>query len=583
MSLQPSPQGSLLFHGPTSMYHKDVSLHNTQKTTSTEPHVGPKLWQSLGVPQNVHIEDGLVNKALSLFFLYQYPQFMFIYREAFLEDYYENAHQGKYWSYPLLYAVCALGLRASPDAKIQEKGDAVYRIAENIILLKALDSPHVTVVQSLLCLAFYELGAGNHSKGWVLAGMAFRMGQDLGFQQDPQFLVSQDSTIASHQDLVIRRRVYYGLYVSDKIISLYLGRPVMLYEEEAAVDLPEALPDFPPLHDWYGLNELTESELGHLGGTVLMPSFEGLIELSKIAEEMLFKVFSTKMVKKPQRDLVLSRSSRLEELSVRLGRWHANLPNHLKWNQWNTTSESLKPHVLILHLLYHSILISLNRHFVRPTSGFAANAGSKETCIASADTIIALIRQFRFQQGLGHSPVLVVYSAVMASSAIFFTQDPTTPTMEKDRRLSFILKALEECSQTHNLAKEACIKLQANIDARNTAIAEKLALETTTSAGVFQQPEYTEAPFMGWVDGTMFDLGAFDLGVSGSLDPMAFRGIGADPSQWLLGSIGSTTEPALVDGSLSNEPWIDFPSTMNNGDYSTTHGYGPQHRDTTEQ
>ena len=90
--------------------------------------------------------------------------------------------------------------------------------------------------------------------------MAFRIGQELGLQQDPKFLISQDSSIASDQDLVIRRRVYWGLYVSDKlvrtprdislsktfffcrIISLYLGRPAMLYEAEAAVDLPQPLP-----------------------------------------------------------------------------------------------------------------------------------------------------------------------------------------------------------------------------------------------------------------------------------------------------------------------------------------------------
>lgn len=51
--------------------------------------------------------------------------------------------------------------------------------------------------------------------------MAFRIGQDLGLQQDPKFLVSQDSSIASDQDLVIRRRIYWGLYVSDKLAQIH--------------------------------------------------------------------------------------------------------------------------------------------------------------------------------------------------------------------------------------------------------------------------------------------------------------------------------------------------------------------------
>jgi hypothetical protein len=152
------------------MYQKDVSLDKLEKPSSADLQVNLREWQILGVPQSLHIGDAILKKALSLFFLYQYPQFMFIYREAFLEDYHENAYQGKYWSYPLLYAICALGLRASPDANIREKGDVLYRCAETTLIPGALSSPNITVVQSLLCLAFYELGAGNHSKGWVLAG-----------------------------------------------------------------------------------------------------------------------------------------------------------------------------------------------------------------------------------------------------------------------------------------------------------------------------------------------------------------------------------------------------------------------------
>ena len=185
MSLQPSLQGkqaesrfwfesdvknilgSLLFYGPTSMYQRDISIDTPQDANCTDPRVDLER-QSLRLPQNLRIEDSVINKALSLFFLYQYPQFMFIYREAFLEDYYENAHMGKYWSYPLLYAICALGVRASPDEKVREKSDVLSHCAETIIMAQALGRPHITVAQSLLCLAFYELGKGNHSKGWLL-------------------------------------------------------------------------------------------------------------------------------------------------------------------------------------------------------------------------------------------------------------------------------------------------------------------------------------------------------------------------------------------------------------------------------
>jgi hypothetical protein len=151
------------------MYHREISLETPQDANYADPGLDLE-WQSSRLPQNLRIEDSVINKALSLFFLYQYPQFMFIYREAFLEDYYENTHRGKYWSYPLLYAICALGVRASPDEKVREKSDVLSHCAETIIMTRALGRPHITVAQSLLCLAFYELGKGTHSKGWLLAG-----------------------------------------------------------------------------------------------------------------------------------------------------------------------------------------------------------------------------------------------------------------------------------------------------------------------------------------------------------------------------------------------------------------------------
>jgi Fungal specific transcription factor domain len=46
------------------------------------------------------------------------------------------------------------------------------------------------------------------------------MGQDLGFQQDPARWVSQDNTLATLEDIEIRRRIYWGCYLADKLVTL---------------------------------------------------------------------------------------------------------------------------------------------------------------------------------------------------------------------------------------------------------------------------------------------------------------------------------------------------------------------------
>lgn len=68
------------------------------------------------------------------------------------------------------------------------------------------------------------------------------MAQDLGFQSDPRHWVLADSSTASVEDMEIRRRIYWGCYISDKIISLILGRPVFLSDGDAGVGTTERLP-----------------------------------------------------------------------------------------------------------------------------------------------------------------------------------------------------------------------------------------------------------------------------------------------------------------------------------------------------
>lgn len=162
-------------------------------------------------------------------------------------------------------------------------------------------------------------------------------------------------------------------------------------------------------------------------------------------------------------------------------------------------------------LLYHTTLISLNRHFIKPTPGFEANTLSKETCIASSNSVVALIREFRAQHSLSQSPIILVYSAVMAASGIFFTHESIPPLDEKDRRLTFILKVLEDCSSIHDIAREAKAKLQTNIDARRHLALKSSASESTPAFDSENLNAILKIPPMSWSDSDLFNLHTFDL------------------------------------------------------------------------
>jgi Fungal specific transcription factor domain len=117
------------------------------------------------------IDQSSINTCLPLFFVYQYPQFMFIYREAFLSDYFDNAYGGKYWSFPLVYALCALGAVHSDNESIRAKARVFAQCAREITISTELGKSSLSTMQTLLCLAFHELGQGSASQGWLFAGM----------------------------------------------------------------------------------------------------------------------------------------------------------------------------------------------------------------------------------------------------------------------------------------------------------------------------------------------------------------------------------------------------------------------------
>lgn len=170
-------------------------------------------------------------------------------------------------------------------------------------------------------------------------------------------------------------------------------------------------------------------------------------------------------------------------------------------------------------LLYHNILISLNRHFIRPTPGFVLRQQSLTICIASADSIVAMLRQYQAQFGLRNCPIVLVYSAVAAASALLLPLPPSTAHPELDPRLKFLFRSLYECAETHDFAEEARRRLQKSME-KNTNLATPVSGRRPdqdhvmpSSAGAqdsTQDRDHTQpspaSPSIDWVLGGAFDF-----------------------------------------------------------------------------
>ncbi|KAJ5266729.1 fungal-specific transcription factor domain-containing protein [Penicillium angulare] len=527
-SLQPGPKGYLSFYGPTSIYQKDCITEKIPDNGRSLSNRTSEQWQgSSPLSPDIDFQEVGFHEGLSKFFFYLGTECIFVDQSLFTNDWLNQEHSDKYWSYPLLYSLGSLGIRLGGEPAALKDADSLAHCAHETLSASSLETPHLTVVQSLLALAFIELGAANHTKGWMLSGMACRMAQDLGLHQDPRFLAGERGTINSESDFLPQRRVYWGCYVADKIISLFFGRPIMLHDTDTAVDPPNFKRTTTPTEELRDLRT-PDSIPSSIEYEINNPSaFVQLVELARIIESVITLVFSPKMIKSPRKKLVTSRIASVEALNLQLFRWHSSIPEDLTWNRWTPNAQKMSPQIATMHALYHSTLISLNRHFIRPTPGFARRSQSREICIASAESILAIIRQYKTNHSLENAPLTLVYSTVMAATAVSFALDGTTHNQnqmppERETYIKSLRKALTDFSAVYRVAADASARLEEKLEA---GCQGKPAVAAEGATQVQEKGEDIEAgslfEFLSWEEPTIlgnnFDESS-DFGMPGFSD-----------------------------------------------------------------
>lgn len=143
-----------------------------------------------------------IMKCISSFFIWRYPDLnIFIHRESFLTDFFRHKDDIKnslpYCSQELIYALCSIGAKTIPEEERNNIQSKTFKKLETSIdfyekskflIFQKLQTPSsnsIPVIQTLLCLSLYDLGRGYNMSAWICSGIAFRIGQHMGFELDP--------------------------------------------------------------------------------------------------------------------------------------------------------------------------------------------------------------------------------------------------------------------------------------------------------------------------------------------------------------------------------------------------------------
>ena len=352
---------------------------------------------------------------LSLHWNRQHHSFLITYRPAFMRD---MATGGPYFSKLLLNAIYFGASKFSNRPEVRRDPDDVrtagwtFRQRVKELLGGALDRSEITTIQALLVMTSSLFALGDErSAAWLYAGTAFRMIIDLGMHVDATMLSNMRRL--SDEDIEIRRRVFWGAFVVDKIQSLYQGRPASLQDFDTKVSLT-FLDHYEELEYWQPF-AYTDVQSYPGSPAYSVSTFTELCKLSLILNGILNKVYSERSSNRSPQELLTT----LKSLDTELNGWYETLPDYLRFGN-AATEITPPPHVLSLLALYNVLLILLHRPFVAEghlhTTDPSVAISSFTTCTAAATSIVNILQAYDQAFSIRRAPYLISYATYVAAT-----------------------------------------------------------------------------------------------------------------------------------------------------------------------
>ena len=145
------------------------------------------------------------------------------------------------------------------------------------VLTVEIRAPNLNVLQAILLylqLPPLIIRESNHPGHWPMTTLTVAVAQDIGLHVDP------DKWKISLQERKLRRVLWWSVYVHDKWMAHWLGRPSHIRKGDWTVE-PLTLRDFTNADDMLSVDEVAQAK-----------TFIALCELSEILSEVLDSFYS---------------------------------------------------------------------------------------------------------------------------------------------------------------------------------------------------------------------------------------------------------------------------------------------------
>ncbi|KAJ9326393.1 transcriptional regulator family: Fungal Specific TF [Paecilomyces variotii] len=470
-TLKIAGDGHLRYYGPTSNLNLiDVSPteQRPRPDTRTVRQDGQEILNHLRIGQAV--DQALEDHFVELYFAWQNTSSHVVDREVFLEarSKWRNEYDDTpFYSEVLTNAMCALGsafeARYHPTFITFPKSLSEFFADRAKTLLEIeLDSPCVATVQALAILSSHEAASNRDARGWLYSGMSMRLAFDLGLHIDMSPYVKKGDL--SERDAEVRGMAFWGSYIADHFWGFYLGRPFRMNAGDITVPKPASHPSKTRVETWYPYGASDSSNVPKVGlrspTDLITRQFVLLWEMISPVGHILYGCANI-----PKHDLQRLNYKVTEDLFA----WKRNLPSELQIDLDNDTAPQL-PHLLMLHMQYHQIVIFFHRPWVSKSYIQPSNPRqgpgylhARRMCIESATAVAKLLRLYEkyytFRR-INNQVVAIIFTAALMLIFVTISTSTQSPGRtsgiskpEMVAHLNVCFRALDELGQSFDNAK----------------------------------------------------------------------------------------------------------------------------------
>ncbi|KAJ3768252.1 fungal-specific transcription factor domain-containing protein [Lentinula raphanica] len=343
-------------------------------------------------PPYIFPPDDLLRNLITLYFDLQHSIYPLLHRQTFERDVFvNNLHLTNKRFGGVVLAVCALGSRLSNDPRnlfdgTTDERSLGWKYYNQIRLLARTnfaEPPNLFEVQVLALALLFIFPTPITDAGWATCGLAVRLVLEVGAHRK-QHIVNKGKQNRIEAELW--RRAFWYLATTDLIMSIALGRPRSIKEDDFDLELPPDCDD----ECWQDPQNPFVQPQGHPSR---MSFWHYNMKLLRIVGLVKDHLYATRKAAPWENSSPERNAEIVIEFDSALNSWLDALPDHLKWDP-HLPDDIAFAQLVMLHGNYYWVRIQTHKLFIRSDSLSTSSFPSLAICTNAARSFAHIIQAY---------------------------------------------------------------------------------------------------------------------------------------------------------------------------------------------